>query len=88
MKNKLVLFLHKFIKNLKIENFVLILAKFFKIPEWKALPQNVNYDSKDKILIKRNGVIFNLNRNDFTQWQIYANYPELHFEAFKKKKTF
>ena len=50
----------------------------------EALPQNINYRDNDKIIIKRNKIKYIVNRNDFTQWQIYANYPELHYEALSK----
>ena len=36
------------------------------------------------VKINRNNLFYIINRSDFTQWQIYANYPELHYEAFSK----
>jgi FkbM family methyltransferase len=81
MKNKIIIFLHKIIRILKIENIVIFICDVFSISKWKALPQNLQYDENDRIKVLRNNIYFTLNRSDFTQWQIYANYPELHFNA-------
>ena len=87
MKSKLILLLHKIIKKFKLENIVIMICILLNIPTWKALPQNINYRDNDKIKIKRNKIKYIVNRNDFTQWQIYANYPELHYEAFIQNGT-
>ena len=82
MKSKLIYILHIIIKKFHLEFLIFFIAKVTKISLWKALPQNIHYNLDDNVKINRNGVNFNINRNDFTQWQIYANYPELHYEAF------
>ena len=42
------------------------------------------YSHFDSSKNNRNNLFYIINRSDFTQWQIYANYPELHYEAFSK----
>ena len=86
MKSKIVYILHFIIRNLRLEKIVIKICNFLKIKKWKALPQNLLYNYNDKIRITKNNVIFDINRSDFTQWQIYADYPELHFEAFLRSK--
>ena len=82
MKSKIIFILHLVIRKFHLEFFVFLITKISKISSWKALPQNIHYKFDDNIKIYRNEVNFFVNRNDFTQWQIYANYPELHYEAF------
>ncbi len=86
MKSKIVYVLHLIIRILRLEKIVIEICDLLKIKKWKALPQNLLYDNNDIIRVNKNDVIFDINRNDFTQWQIYADYPELHFEAFLRSK--
>lgn len=86
MKSKIVYILHFIIRNLRLEKIVIKICNFLKIKKWKALPQNILYNYNDKIRINKKNVIFDINRSDFTQWQIYADYPELHFEALLRSK--
>ena len=91
MKSKIIYVLHLIIRIFRLEKIVIKICDIFKIKKWKALPQNLFYNNHDKIRVNKNNIIFDINRNDFTQWQIYADYPELHFEAFlrlKKKREY
>jgi FkbM family methyltransferase len=88
MKNKIILIIHTIIKILKIEDLIFFICNFFNIPAWKALPQNLQYNINDNIKVFRKNLFFTINRSDFTQWQIYANYPELHLNAlFENNKN-
>ena len=69
---------------LHLENLIIFISSILNLKKWRMLPQNIYYKKNDLKKITSDGVIFNVNRSDFTQWQIYANYPELHFDAFKK----
>ena len=84
MKSKIVLLIHKLIFYLKLENIIFLFSKLLSFPIWKLLPQNIMYNPNDKLKVKKNNIIFIINRSDFTQWQIYAEYPELHYQAFLK----
>lgn len=86
MKSKIIYVLHLIIRIFRLEKIVIKICDIFKIKKWKALPQNLFYNNHDKIRVNKNNIIFDINRNDFTQWQIYADYPELHFEAFLRLK--
>jgi FkbM family methyltransferase len=86
MKQKIIRILHIFIKKFYLENLIIFISNILNLKTWKTLPQNIYYEDSDCTKITKDKVIFNVNRSDFTQWQIYANYPEMHFEAFKKTK--
>ena len=86
MKQKLVKIFHKSIMKLHLENLIIFISSILNLKKWSMLPQNIYYKKNDLKKIISDGVIFNVNRSDFTQWQMYANYPELHFDAFKKIK--
>ena len=86
IKNKIIYSLHLIFRFLKLENFLIILSGIFNLNLSKILPQNLMYSNSDEIKIKRKNIYYLVNRSDFTQWQIYANYPELHYEAFLDTK--
>lgn len=87
MKFRKFFILHFFIKKLRIEFLVFYVAKLLNLPIWKMLPQNIDYKLNDNIIsCDIRGINYYLNRNDFTQWQVYARYPELHYEAFLQTK--
>lgn len=86
IKNKLIYGFHLFFRILKLENILILISKTFSLNQSKILPQNLMYPNNDEIMIKRNKIFFIINRSDFTQWQIYADYPELHYEAFLETK--
>ena len=83
MKKKITKFIHYFIFYLGLEEIILIFAKYFMVPSWKIFPQSYMYSRDDVIIIKRRNIKFLINRSDFTQWQIYADYPELHYKSLK-----
>lgn len=87
MKSKIIFFIHLIIKTFRLENIVIKVCEILNIKKWKALPQNLLYKNDDNIKINKNNIIFKVNRNDFTQWQIYADYPELHFESFLRNRN-
>lgn len=69
--------------NFKLEKFIIFISNILNLKTWSLLPQNIYYSKDDKKIVISDDVKFQVNRSDFTQWQIYANYPELHFLSFK-----
>lgn len=65
-------FIHSFIKYIGID---IVLAssdnqsKFIK----KLIPTHHEYPKNDKVVVKRNNSIFELNRSDYMQWFVFAN---------------
>mgnify|MGYP000851900058 CR=1 FL=1 len=86
IKNFFVLIFHRIIFYLKLEEIIYFLSKRFSLPSWKLIPQNNLYKKNNKINCKRENLFFNIERHDFTHWQIYAGYPECHFMAFQMCK--
>jgi FkbM family methyltransferase len=82
MKQKLVKIFHILVMIFKLERFIIFISDILNFKRWSLLPQNIYYSTDDKKIIISDGVKFQINRSDFTQWQIYANYPEMHYEAY------
>lgn len=86
MKQKLIKIFHILVMIFKLEKFIILISDIFNFKKWSLIPQNIYYSTDDKKIITSDGVKFLINRSDFTQWQIYANYPELHYEAYINAK--
>lgn len=71
---------HKIIRKISAEKFIIAASDQFLVFR-KLLPLPSDYPYNDHIILNRNGINYELNRSDYMQWSIFANFKEPIYEV-------